>query len=136
MQIPIPASATMNRMQFCIRFKSDAGEFWDNNQGKNYVLVKADPLKNKSSSAAGAGSDLTSNNNYQRNNNLNNNTSSSTAAKLNTRMTFDKFTTDIISPKGIFSRIDLSSHAWTPLKAVNPIIARFDAIISIIISHW
>lgn len=100
-QIPIPASATMNRIQFCIRFKSESGEFWDNNQGKNYVLVKADPLKNKSSSAA-TGPDNASNNNYQRMNNNNNYniTSSSTAAKLNTRMTFDKFTSDIISPKG------------------------------------
>jgi len=101
-QIPIPASATMNRMQFCIRFKSDAGEFWDNNQGKNYVLVKADPLKNKPAAAAELNN--TSNTNYQRNNNNHNNNNSSSssaaAAKLNTRMTFDKFSTDIISPKG------------------------------------
>lgn len=99
----------MNRIQFCIRFKSESGEFWDNNQGKNYVLVKADPLKNKSSSAA-TGPDNASNNNYQRMNNNNNYniTSSSTAAKLNTRMTFDKFTSDIISPKGSVTSIAVS----------------------------
>ena len=39
-KIPIPAVVPSNRIQFCLRFKSDAGEFWDNNNGKNYVIVK------------------------------------------------------------------------------------------------
>lgn len=39
-KIPIPVVVPSNRIQFCIRFVSDAGEFWDNNVGKNYVIVK------------------------------------------------------------------------------------------------
>lgn len=39
-KIPIPAVVPSNRIQFCLRFSSDAGEFWDNNAGKNYVIVK------------------------------------------------------------------------------------------------
>lgn len=39
-KISIPAVVPSNRIQFCIRFKSDAGEFWDNNMGKNYVVIK------------------------------------------------------------------------------------------------
>jgi protein phosphatase 1 regulatory subunit 3A/B/C/D/E len=39
-KISIPVVVPSNRIQFCIRFKSDAGEFWDNNMGKNYVVIK------------------------------------------------------------------------------------------------
>ena len=40
-----------NRIQFCVRFKCDAGEFWDSNLGKNYVIVR--PILAKKA-AAGA----------------------------------------------------------------------------------
>ena len=39
-KISIPVVVPSNRIQFCIRFKSDTGEFWDNNMGKNYVVIK------------------------------------------------------------------------------------------------
>lgn len=39
-RIPIPGSVPSNRIQFCIRYKCDAGEYWDNNLGKNYVIVR------------------------------------------------------------------------------------------------
>ena len=39
-KIPIPTLVPSNRIQFCVRFTCEAGEFWDNNGGKNYVIVK------------------------------------------------------------------------------------------------
>lgn len=33
-------SEMMNRVEFCIRFKSASSEFWDNNNGANYQLVR------------------------------------------------------------------------------------------------
>lgn len=39
-KISIPPVVPANRIQFCLRFSSDAGEYWDNNIGKNYVIVK------------------------------------------------------------------------------------------------
>jgi len=107
-QVPIPVSATTNRMQFCIRFRSDAGEFWDNNQGKNYVLVKADPLKKllNSSSPGAALADAANNNSSSSSSSSNlrtaNNNTNNTSSRLNSasRLTFDKFSSDIMSPKG------------------------------------
>lgn len=39
-KISIPPVVSANKIQFCIRFISDAGEYWDNNLNKNYVIVK------------------------------------------------------------------------------------------------
>lgn len=48
-KVQIPAQVASNKIQFCVRFTCDAGEFWDNNIGRNYVIVKPveKPVKNK-----------------------------------------------------------------------------------------
>lgn len=60
-KIPIPALVPSNRIQFCVRFTCEAGEFWDNNGGKNYVIVK--PVIEEKKNATGNGIRSMSNNN-------------------------------------------------------------------------
>ena len=54
-KIPIPSLVPSNRIQFCVRFACEAGEFWDNNAGKNYVVVKPIVELEKNKNAAGNG---------------------------------------------------------------------------------
>lgn len=44
-KVAIPTAPSPNRIEFCLCFKCPTGEFWDNNSGKNYVIVKPDPRK-------------------------------------------------------------------------------------------
>lgn len=37
-RLPLPAESS--RLEFCVCFRCDAGEFWDNNDGVNYAVVK------------------------------------------------------------------------------------------------
>ncbi|KAK2712067.1 protein phosphatase 1 regulatory subunit 3B-like isoform X2 [Artemia franciscana] len=36
----ISKDATVDKLEFCVQFKSEGMEFWDNNQGKNYTIRK------------------------------------------------------------------------------------------------
>lgn len=49
--IPLPVSSQADKIEFCVCFTSDFEEFWDNNNGKNYVVVsfrpKTSPLEAK-----------------------------------------------------------------------------------------
>jgi protein phosphatase 1 regulatory subunit 3A/B/C/D/E len=108
-QVPIPAAnSTTNRIQFCIRFSSEAGEFWDNNQGKNYVLVKADPLRNKSDQANNNNNSQNSNNNNKAAGNNHSRSPLSPPGKYN----------DILSAKGVDHWTEFSS--WNHLVNDSP----------------
>ncbi|XP_069953812.1 protein phosphatase 1 regulatory subunit 3B isoform X1 [Cherax quadricarinatus] len=41
--LPLPGSTQADKVEFCICFKSEQGEFWDNNNSKNYVIVSFRP---------------------------------------------------------------------------------------------
>lgn len=45
-KIPLPPRGKI--VEFCVCFRCNDGEFWDNNKGKNYVLVKKTPNMHKS----------------------------------------------------------------------------------------
>lgn len=51
-KVAIPASSSLSRIEFCLCYKCDSGEFWDNNKGKNFIIAK------RSAAAAGATQDL------------------------------------------------------------------------------
>ncbi|CAH1101592.1 unnamed protein product [Psylliodes chrysocephalus] len=42
-KFPLP-NAKVKKLEFCVCFRSDGKEFWDNNQQKNYVLLKKSTL--------------------------------------------------------------------------------------------
>ena len=37
--IPLPSSSLVDKIEFCIRYSGDNFEYWDNNNGKNFVAV-------------------------------------------------------------------------------------------------
>lgn len=41
--LPLPGSTQADKLEFCVCFRSDKGEFWDNNKKKNYVIVSFRP---------------------------------------------------------------------------------------------
>lgn len=41
--LPLPGSTQADKLEFCVCFRSDKGEFWDNNNKKNYVIVSFRP---------------------------------------------------------------------------------------------
>lgn len=41
--LPLPGSTQADKIEFCVCFMSDAGEYWDNNNNKNYVIVSFRP---------------------------------------------------------------------------------------------
>lgn len=38
-EVPLPDGNSADKLEFCIRFSSDGTEYWDNNNGRNYVLI-------------------------------------------------------------------------------------------------
>ncbi|XP_042218493.1 protein phosphatase 1 regulatory subunit 3C-B-like [Homarus americanus] len=41
--LPLPGSTQADKLEFCVCFKSEIGEYWDNNNNKNYVIVSFRP---------------------------------------------------------------------------------------------
>lgn len=41
--LPLPGPMQADKLEFCICFTADESEFWDNNNGKNYVIVSFRP---------------------------------------------------------------------------------------------
>jgi len=51
-EITLPEEPESDKLQFCIRYSSDGQEFWDNNNGRNYIIVSyRTKNKNKNSNS-------------------------------------------------------------------------------------
>lgn len=48
--IPLPGSTQADKLEFCVCFRSEVGEYWDNNNNKNYVVVSFRPKTNQEES--------------------------------------------------------------------------------------